>query len=238
MPGPVRGREGARRGARSDILVERRAGEGGQALSGSERARPSSAACAHAKRAVWAVAAQGGRRRRNGAVAPARRAHARSYERGSARACVRPPQVLSLTTTARLRLNARAAACQSVFGAAGFRPPTARLRLRRPSEARSAERGADASPVARAPQAFERTSATSCQAPLGAIGFRLLTTRLRFRATRGARSEEDIDICARHRRHATVSSASFAFPEGGTPSGASACRVRTALRMNPVAHVL
>ena len=104
----VRGGEGARRGARSDILVERRAGEGGQALSGSERARPSSAACAHAKRAVWAVAVQGGRRRRYGAGAPARRAHARSYERGSARASVRPPKALSLTTSARLRSNARA----------------------------------------------------------------------------------------------------------------------------------
>ena len=108
MPGQVRGGEGARRGARSDILVERWAGEGGQALSGSERARPSSAACANAKRAVWAASAQGGRRRRYGAGAPARRAHARSYERGNARASVRPPKAPSRTTTARLRSNARA----------------------------------------------------------------------------------------------------------------------------------
>ena len=104
----VRGGEGARRGARSGILVEWRAGEAGQALSSSERARPSSAACAHAKRAVWVAAAQGGRRRRSGAGAPARRAHARSYERESARASVRSPKAPSRTTSARLRLNGRA----------------------------------------------------------------------------------------------------------------------------------
>ena len=45
------------------------------------------------------------------------------------------------------------------------------------------------------------------------------------RATRGARSEEDVDICARHRRHATVSSASFAFPEGARHRARAACRV-------------
>jgi hypothetical protein len=37
------------------------------------------------------------------------------------------------------------------------------------------------------------------------------------RAERGARSEGD--ICARHRRHATVSIVSFAFPEGGRAIG-------------------
>ena len=36
--------------------------------------------------------------------------------------------------------------------------------------------------------------------------------RAGVRATRGAQSDED--ICARHRRYATMSSASFAFPEG------------------------
>jgi hypothetical protein len=58
------------------------------------------------------------------------------------------------------------AVCQAPIGAIGFRPPTARLRLRRPSEARSAERGADANPAARAPPAFRRAGAASCQAPL------------------------------------------------------------------------
>ena len=78
-------------------------------------------------------------------------------------------------------------------------------------------------PAARAPQAFERAGAASCQAPLGTIGFRLPTARLRLRRPSGARSEEE--TCARHRRHATVSSASFAFPEGGTPSRARIGRV-------------
>ena len=58
--------------------------------------------------------------------------------------------------------RAGAAASQAAFGAAGFRPPTARLRLRRPSDARSAQRGADASPAPRAPQAFERAGAAAC----------------------------------------------------------------------------
>ena len=67
---------------------------------------------------------------------------------------------------------------------------TARLRLRRPSDARSAERGADSSPAARASQAFERAGTASCQAPFGAIGFRLPTARLRLRRPSDARSAE------------------------------------------------
>ncbi len=82
------------------------------------------------------------------------------------------------------------AVCQAPIGAIGFRPPTARLRLRRPSDARSAERGADANPAARAPQAFKRAGAASCQAPFGAIGFRLPTARLRLRRPSDARSAE------------------------------------------------
>ena len=58
--------------------------------------------------------------------------------------------------------RAGAAASQAAFGAAGFRPPTDRLRLMRPSDARSAQRGADASPAARAPQAVERAGAAAC----------------------------------------------------------------------------
>ena len=45
-------------------------------------------------------------------------------------------------------------------------------------------------PAARAPQAFERAGAASCQAPFGAIGFRLLTARLRLRRPSDARSAE------------------------------------------------
>ena len=102
--------------------------------------------------------------------------------------------------------------------AAGFRPPTARLRLRRPSDARSAKRGEPMPARLRvrrrslnAPQA----GAAACQAAFGAAGFSPPTSRLRLRgvrATRGARSEEI--TCARHRRHAMVSRASFAFPRG------------------------
>ena len=102
--------------------------------------------------------------------------------------------------------------------AAGFRPPTARLRLRRPSDARSAKRGEPMPARLRvrrrslnAPQA----GAAACQAAFGAAGFSSPTSRLRLRgvrATRGARSEEI--TCARHRRHAMVSRASFAFPRG------------------------
>ena len=82
------------------------------------------------------------------------------------------------------------AVCQAPIGAIGFLPPTARLCLRRPSDARSAERGTDANPVSRAPQAFQRAGAASCQAPFGAIGFRLPTARLRLRRPSDARSAE------------------------------------------------
>ena len=41
--------------------------------------------------------------------------------------------------------------------------------------------GADASPAARAPQAFERAGAAACQAANGAVGFRPPTARLRLR---------------------------------------------------------
>jgi hypothetical protein len=112
------------------------------------------------------------------------------------------------------------AVCQAPIGAIGFRTPTARLRLRRPSEARSAERGADANPAARAPQAFQRAGAASCQAPFGAIGFRLPTARLRLRRPSDARSaERGRYLCSTPSSLTTVSSASFAFPEGGRASG-------------------
>ena len=70
-----------------------------------------------------------------------------------------------------------------------------------------------------APQA----GAAACQAAFGAAGFSSPTSRLRLRgvrATRGARSAERgnfpvLDtVVARHRRHAMVSRASFAFPRG------------------------
>ena len=70
--------------------------------------------------------------------------------------------------------------------AASFRPPTARLRLRRPSDARSAERGE--------PMPF---------------------------------------LCARHRRHAMVSSALFAFLEGARRIG-RVLRVCAALGTAPL----
>ena len=112
------------------------------------------------------------------------------------------------------------AVCQAPIGAIGFRPPTARLCLRRPSDARSAERGADANPAARAPQAFQRAGAASCQAPFGAIGFRLPTARLRLRRPSDARSaERGRYLCSTPSSLTTVSSASFAFSEGGRAIG-------------------
>ena len=111
---------------------------------------------------------------------------------------------------------------QSANGAVGFRPSTARLRLRRPGGRWSAERGADASPVARAPQAFERASATSCQAPFGAIGFRLLTARLCLRRPSDARSAERGRcryLCSTPSSRDGVECV-LCVPRGGTPSGA------------------
>jgi hypothetical protein len=112
------------------------------------------------------------------------------------------------------------AVCQAPIGAIGFRPPTARLCLRRPSDARSAERGAVANPASRAPQAFQRAGAASCQAPFGAIGFRLPTARLRLRRPSDARSaERGRYLCSTPSSLTTVSSASFAFSEGGRAIG-------------------
>jgi hypothetical protein len=128
------------------------------------------------------------------------------------------------------------AVCQAPIGAIGFRPPTARLRLSRPSEARSAERGADANPAARAPQAFQRAGAASCQAPFGAIGFRLPTARLRLRRPSDARSaERGRYLCSTPSSLTTVSSASFAFPEGGRASGRVQRRASGRVRGGPPA---
>ena len=189
------------------------------------------------------AAAQGGRRKRSGAGAPARRAHARAHERGSARASVRPPKAPSRTTSARLRLNARApqpgrrpgapqASARRPAGCVGGVRATRGARSEvsrseRPSDARSAELGEPMPARLRvrrrslnAPRA--RRSLPGCLRPFGAAGFSPPTSRLRLRgvrATRGARSEEI--TCARHRRHAMVSRASFAFPrrEGARQSG-------------------
>ena len=121
--------------------------------------------------------------------------------------------------------------------AAGFRPPTARLRLGRPGDARSAKRGEPMPARLRvrrrslnAPQA----GAAACQAAFGAAGFSSPTSRLRLRgvrATRGARSEET--TCAQHRRHAMVSRALFAFLEGARQSGDRAWRERAGPNPRP-----
>ena len=120
---------------------------------------------------------------------------------------------------------------QSANGAVGFRPSTARLRLRRPRGRRSAARGADASPVARAPQAFERASATSCQAPFGAIGFRLLTARLRLRRPSDARSAERgrYNLCSTSSSRDGVECV-LCGPRGGHARSGACCVSRAACR--------
>ena len=64
---------------------------------------------------------------------------------------------MSVRATRRSRTEA------PLLGTVRFRPPTDRLW--------SAERGIDASPAARAPQAFGDVCTSSCQAPSGAAGF-------------------------------------------------------------------
>ena len=108
------------------------------------------------------VGGAGGMARERRRVAPT---HDRTSAAARARACVRRRLFRERPQPGCVE-RAGAAAWQAAFGAAGFRPPTARLRLRRPSDARSAQRGADASPAARAPQAFERASATACSLPM------------------------------------------------------------------------
>ena len=117
---------------------------------------------AHAKRAVWVAAAQGGRRRPLAAgglvrerwrVVPTHeltRARQRARERASAEGSV--ANDLGQAAFGR----AGAAAWQAACGAAGFRSPTAFK-----ASERRAERGArraDACPAARAPQVFERAA--------------------------------------------------------------------------------
>jgi hypothetical protein len=104
------------------------------------------------------VGAAGGLARERRRVAPT---HDRTSAAARAQACVRR-RLLSLTTSARLRSNARAPQ-PGRRPSACFRPPTARLRLRRPSDARSAQRGVDASTAARVRR--RRASAAACSLP-------------------------------------------------------------------------
>ena len=103
------------------------------------------------------VGAAGGMARERRRVAPTHdrvRARQRARERASAEGSVANDH------------------CQAAFGrvrepgrrpSACFRPPTARLRLRRSSDARSAQRGADASTAARVRR--RRASAAACSLP-------------------------------------------------------------------------
>ena len=115
-----------------------------------------------------------------------------------------------------------------LLGTVGFRPPTARLRLRRPRRPSGARSWRSSNPGSEAPMpARLRVRRRSFNAPRGRRNLpgclrrrRLQPADLPAAFERRPRDARSADItCARHRRHAMVSSASFAFPESA-PEGA------------------